>query len=80
MHHSFRLSVSNSSRLSLRVGSRSKQKRSKIGGLHCQYTATIFSGTVQWMSPNQSELGSWSAGRAAGPSVDLYNVPVFAVG
>jgi hypothetical protein len=35
---------------------------------------------VRCKSPNLSGLGGFSAGRPVGPSVDLYNVLVFAVG
>jgi hypothetical protein len=41
---------------------------------NCQF------GTVQCKSRNPSALGGLSAGRPAGPSVDLYNVLVFAFG
>jgi len=61
-------------------GSGSEPNRCKIGGPGFQYTRTVNSGLVRCKSPNPSELGGLSAGRPAGPSVDLYNVLVFAVG
>ena len=61
-------------------GSGSELNRCQIGGPGCQYTRTVNSGLVRCNSPNPSELGRLSAGRPAGPSVDLYNVLVFAVG
>jgi len=63
-----------------RSGTRSEPNRCQIGGPGCQYTRTINSGPVRCKSPNPSELGGLSAGRPAGPSVDLYNVLVFAAG
>jgi hypothetical protein len=61
-------------------GSGSKPNRCQIGGPGCQHTRTVNSGTVRCKSPNPSGFGGLSAGRPAGPSVDLYNVLVFAVG
>jgi len=61
-------------------GSGSKPNRCQIGGPGCQHTRTVNSGTVRCKSPKPSGLGRLSAGRPAGPSVDLYNVLVFAVG
>jgi hypothetical protein len=61
-------------------GSGSKPNSCQIGGPVCQHTGTANSGTVRCKSPNPSGLGGLSAGRPAGPSVDLYNVLVFAVG
>ena len=61
-------------------GSGSEPNRCQIGGPGCQHTRTVNSGTVRCKSPNQSGLGGLSAGRPAGPSVDLYNVLIFAVG
>ena len=61
-------------------GSGSKANRSQIGGPGCQHARTVNSGTVRCKSPNSSGLGGLSAGRPAGPSVDLYIVLVFAVG
>jgi len=63
-------------------GSRSGSElnRYKIGGPDCQYTRTMNWGTVLCQSSNPSDLGRLSAGRPAGPSVDLYNVLFFAVG
>jgi len=60
--------------------SRSKPNCCQIGGPGCLHTRTVNSGTVRCKSPNPSGLGGLSAGRPAGPSVDLYNVLVFAVG
>jgi hypothetical protein len=60
-------------------GSGSEPNRCQIGGPGCQHTRTVDSGTVRCKSPNTSGLGGLSAGRTAGPSVDLYNVLVFAV-
>ena len=62
-------------------GSRSgsEPNHCQIGGPGCQHTRTVDSGTVRCKSPNPSGLGGLSAGRTAGPSVDLYNVLVFAV-
>jgi hypothetical protein len=60
-------------------GSGSEPNRCQIGGPGCQHTRTVDSGTVRCKSPNPSGLGGLSAGRTAGPSVDLYNVLVFAV-
>jgi len=59
-----------------RSGSRSEQNLWKIGSLGCQYTWTVNSGTVGLKSPYSCEVGRMSVG----PSVDLYNVVVFAVG
>jgi len=61
-------------------GSGSEPNRCQIGGPGCQYSRTDNSGTVRCQYSNLSELGGLSAGRPAGPSVDLYNVLVFAVG
>jgi len=61
-------------------GTGSEPNRCQIGGPGCQYTRTVNSGPVRCKSPNPSELGRLSAGRPAGPSVDLYNVLVFAAG
>jgi len=60
-------------------GSVSEPNRCQIGGPGCQHTRSVDSGTVRCKSPNPSGLGGLSAGRTAGPSVDLYNVLVFAV-
>jgi len=60
-------------------GSLSELNCHQIGGLGCQYTRTVNSGTVQWLSPNPSELGGLSAGRPAGSSKHSYNALVFAV-
>jgi len=62
-----------------RSGSGSEPNRCQIGRWGCQHTRTVDSGTVRCKSPNPSGLGGLSAGRTAGPSVDLYNVLVFAV-
>ena len=56
-------------------GSRLKSHDSHVGGLGHWYTQTVNLGTVQWTSPNLSELGMLSAG----PSVDSSNALVFAV-
>jgi hypothetical protein len=61
-------------------GSGSDPNRWHIGGPGCQNTRTVDSGTVRCKSPNLSGLGRLSVGRAARPSVDLYNVLVLAVG
>jgi len=61
-------------------GSGSEPNHCQIGAQGCHYTRTVNSATVRCKSPNPSELGGLSAGRPAGPSVDLYNVLVFAVG
>jgi len=62
-------------------GSGSKPNRCQIGGPgSIQQTRTVNSGTVRCKCPNPSGLGVLSAGHPAGPSVDLYNVLVFAVG
>jgi len=61
-------------------GCGSEPNRCQIGGPGCQHTRTVNSGTVRCKSPNPSGLGGLSAGRPAGPSVDLYNVLIFAVG
>ena len=58
----------------------SEPKRCQNGCTDCQYTRTVNSGMVGCKSPNLSGLGGLSAGCPAGPSVDLYNVLVFAVG
>ena len=60
-------------------GSWSEPNRRQIGGPGCQHTRTVDSDRVRCKSPNPSGLGGLSAGRTAGPSVDLYNVLVFAV-
>ena len=60
-------------------GSGLEPNRCQIGGLGCQHTRTVDSGPVRCKSPNPSGLGWMSAGRTAGPTVDLYNVLVFAV-
>jgi hypothetical protein len=60
-------------------GSRSKPNRSQIGGPGCQLPRSAHSGTVPWLTPNPSELGGWSVGRTAGPSIDSYKALVFAV-
>jgi hypothetical protein len=51
-----------------------------MGGLDYQHTHTVNAGTVRCKSPNPSALGALSAGHPMGPSVDLYNVLLFAVG
>ena len=61
-------------------GSGSEPNRCQIGGPGYQHTRTVNSGTVRCKSPNPCGLGGLSAGRPAGPSVDLYNVLIFAVG
>jgi len=61
-------------------GSGSEPNRCQIGGPGCQHTRIVNSGTVQFKSPNPSGFGGLSAGCPVGPSVDLYNVLVFAVG
>jgi len=61
-------------------GSGSELNRCQIGGPGCQHTRTVNPGTVRCKSPNPSGLGGLSAGHPAGPSVDLYNVLIFAVG
>ena len=61
-------------------GSGSEPIRCQIGGPGGQHTRTVNSGMVRCKSPNPSGLGGLSAGRPAGPSVDLYNVLIFAVG
>jgi len=58
----------------------SELNRCQIGGPGCQLTRTVNLGTVRCKSPNLTGLGGLSAGLPAGPSVDLYNVLVFAVG
>ena len=60
-------------------GSGSEPNCCQIGGPGCHHTRSVDSGTVRCKSPNPSELGGLSAGRTVGPSVDLYNVLVFAV-
>jgi hypothetical protein len=70
------INVGNGSRPSLGTGSTSQLYLSQIGGPGSQYTRTVNSSTFRWKSPNPSELGKLSAG----PSVDLYDVHVFAVG
>jgi len=60
-------------------GSGSEPNHCQTGGPGCQHTRTVDSGTVRCKSTNPSGLGGLSAGRTAGPSVDLYNVLVFAV-
>lgn len=54
-------------------GSKSEQNDRHRGCSGRQYTGTIHSGTVQWTSPQPSELVGGSAGRPAGTSVDVYN-------
>ena len=49
----------------------------KIGSPGRQDTQTVNLGTLQWKSPNRSELGGLSAGCPVGPSVDSYNAFVF---
>ena len=61
-------------------GSGSEPNHCQMGGPGCLQTRTVNSGTVRWKSPNPSALGWSSAGRPACPSVDFYNVLVFAVG
>jgi hypothetical protein len=61
-------------------GSGSELNRCQIGGRGCHYTRTVNWCTVRCKSPNQSGLGGLSAGCPAGPSVDVFNVLVFAVG
>jgi hypothetical protein len=63
-----------------RCGSRSGLEPNcfKIGGLNCQNTWTVKWGTVQWYSPNPSEMGGLSVGCPVGPSVDSYNAFAFA--
>jgi len=61
-------------------GSGSEPNRCQIGGPGCQYTRIVNAGPVRCKSPNPCELGGLSAGHPAGPSVDLYNVLVFAFG
>jgi len=61
-------------------GSGSTPNCCQIGGPGWEHTRTVHLGTVQCSSPNMSGLGGLSAGRPAGPSVDLYNVLVFALG
>ena len=63
-----------------RSGSRSEPNHCQIRGPGCQHTRTVNSGTDQYKSPNPSGLGGLSVGRPAGPSVDLYNALVVAVG
>ena len=46
----------------------------------CQLTQSVNSGTIRWQTPNLSALGELSAGHPVGPSIDVYNVLVFAVG
>ena len=60
-------------------GSGSKPNRSQIGGPDRQLTRTVYSGTVQSTSPYLSELGGFSAGCTAGPSVSTYNMLAFAI-
>jgi len=63
-----------------RFGSRSWSELNycNICGPGRQYTWTGNSGMVQWTSPPQSDLGGYSLGCPAGPSVDLYNAIAFA--
>jgi hypothetical protein len=61
-------------------GSGSELNSWQIGSPGSQHTRTVNSGTVRCKSPNPSGLGGLSAGRPAGPSVELSNVLVFAVG
>ena len=61
-------------------GSGSEPNRCQIGCAGCQHTQTVNSSTVRCKSPNPAGLGELSVGRPVGPSVDLYNVLVFAVG
>jgi len=56
-------------------GSGSEQNLCQTGGPGCQNTWNVNLGTVQWQSPNPSELGGFSAS----PSEDSYNDSVFAV-
>jgi len=51
----------------------------QIGSPGRQPTQTVYSGTVQWKSPNLSALGQLSADWPAGLSVDLYNALAGAV-
>jgi hypothetical protein len=57
-------------------GSGSEPNCCQIGGSDFQQTRTVNSGTVRCKSPNPFGLGRV----VSGPSVDLYNVLVFAVG
>jgi hypothetical protein len=59
--------------------SRSQPNSCQIGGPGYLHTRTVNSGTVRCKSANPFGLGGLSAGRQACPSVDLYNVLVFAV-
>ena len=63
----------------IRSGSVSEMNRHQRRGPGRQYTHTDKSGMVQRTSPNQSELGGWSAGCPAGLSGDLYDALAFAV-
>jgi len=63
----------------LRSRSGSELNHSQIGRPGCLYRCTVNSGMLQWESPKSSELAGLSEGRPPGPSVDLYNVLVFAV-
>ena len=62
-----------------RSGSWPEENHCQIADLTCQYTRTVNSGTIQWKSPNTSELGGLPAGRPAGPSDDSHNDLVFSV-
>jgi len=58
------------------TGSGSEPNRCWIGSFCSQSMQTVHSCMVQWKCPKPSELGGWSAGRPAGPSVDSYNALV----
>jgi len=60
-------------------GCGSKPNCCQISGPGRQYTRNAHSGTVPRKTPNLSELGGFSAGRPAGPSIDSYKAVVFAV-
>jgi len=73
------LSVRNGSGASLRVRVRARTDHLPTwrSGLSTHPNRQF--GMVRCKSPNPSGLGGLSAGRTAGPPVDLYNVLVFAV-
>ena len=65
--------------LACHFGSGSEPNRSQIGGPGRHETRTVNLGMVQSTSPYPSELGGFPACCSVGPSVNTYNMLVFAI-
>ena len=63
----------------IRSGYGSEVNRRQIGSPGCQEIRTVNSGTIPSTCPYPSELGGFSAGCTAGPSVNSYNMLAFAI-